>query len=118
MHQKLIVAALFASLSLLGADETKAPSKKDPSDKETKGRIATRKDRQQERIGQGVQSGSMTAAEAARIEAREANLNKKIRKDRRDGKGLTAKEKAKIETRQDRISEDIYKQKHDKQKQK
>ena len=111
--QKLIIATLVASLALFGGDDTKTTTEKDK-----KGRIATRKDRQQERIGQGVENGSMTAAEAARIEAREAKLNKKIRQDKRDGKGLTAREKARIEVRQDRISEDIYKQKHDKQKQK
>jgi hypothetical protein len=113
-HKTMIIAVLFASLSLFGADDAKSTA----AEKEKKGRIATRKDRQQERIGEGVQNGSMTAGEAAKIEAREAKLNQKIRKDRKDGKGLTAKEKAKIEARQDRISEDIYKQKHDKQKQK
>lgn len=110
MIKKLTLTAVLASLAIFAADDTAAA-------KDKKGRIATRKERQQKRIGEGVENGSMTAKEAAKIEAREAKLNQQIREDRKDGKGLTAKEKAKIEARQDKISKDIYKEKHDKQKQ-
>lgn len=79
--------------------------------------IKERKENQQDRIAQGVASGELTAAETARLEAREAKLNRKIRKDRKDGAGLTVKERRQIARRQNRISKDIAKQKHDPQKQ-
>ena len=110
MLKKLTLTAVLASLVIFAADDT-------ATDKDKKGRIATRKERQQKRIGEGVENGSLTAKEATKLEAREAKLNQKIREDRKDGKGLTPKEKAKIEARQDKISKDIYKEKHDKQKQ-
>ncbi len=110
MIKKLTLTAVLASLVIFAADDTAVS-------KDKKGRIATRKENQQKRIGEGVENGSLTAKEATKLEAREAKLNQKIREDRKDGKGLTPKEKAKIEARQDKISKDIYKQKHDKQKQ-
>lgn len=79
-------------------------------------RIEERKERQKARIKEGVQSGELNKREAARIKARERDLNRQIREDRKDGGGLTPAERAKIERRQDNISEDIYKQKHDAQK--
>jgi len=79
-------------------------------------RIENRKERQKARVKQGQESGELTKKEAARIKARQRDLNQQIREDRRDGGGLTAAERAKIEKRQDNISGDIYKQKHDGQK--
>jgi hypothetical protein len=79
--------------------------------------IKKRQENQQDRIAQGAASGELTAAETARLEAREAKLNHKIRKDRRDGNGLTAKERRQINRRQNQVSRDIARQKHDGQKQ-
>jgi len=109
---KTLVTTLITGMALIAAEDAATTATKDK-----KGRIANRKERQQDRIGEGVKDGSLTAKETTKIEAREAKLNQKIREDRKDGKGLTAKEKAKIEARQDKISKDIYKEKHDKQKQ-
>ena len=44
--------------------------------------IKGREHRQQERISNGVQSGELTPAEAARLEQREQDLNKQIAEDR------------------------------------
>ena len=77
------------------------------------GTIAKREQRQQGRIAGGVKSGQLTPAETARIEKKEARLNRQIRRDRIDGGGLTARERAKIDRRQDQLSRDIYRQKHD-----
>jgi hypothetical protein len=82
------------------------------------GRIQKRKANQQERIAKGVEDGSLTAKETAKIERKEAQLNREIAKDRVDGGGLTAKERVKIEHKQDKLSRKIYKQKHDAQTQK
>jgi hypothetical protein len=78
-------------------------------------RIANRKQNQQTRIAEGVNSGELTAREAARLERKEAVLNRKIQKERMDGGGLTAKERVKIERRQDKLSREIAKEKHDRQ---
>ena len=79
--------------------------------------IKKRQENQQDRIAQGVASGELTPAETARLEKKEARLNQKIRKDRKDGNGLTAKERRQINRRQNQLSRDIARQKHDAQKQ-
>jgi hypothetical protein len=78
--------------------------------------IQERKDNQQERIGNGVENGSLTAGEAANLEKKESNLNKEERDMREDDNGkLTNADKAKLTRQQNRLSDDIYKQKHDAQ---
>ncbi|MEQ1949305.1 MAG: hypothetical protein ABL995_19080 [Bryobacteraceae bacterium] len=84
---------------------------------EKKNRINERKENQKERIEQGKADGSLTDREARRLEAEEAALNAKIRKDRKDGGGMTAQEKKAAERRQDNMSKKIYRQRHDKQTQ-
>gem|GEM_PF-2863457 len=78
-------------------------------------RIEKREDRQKARTRQGVKSGELTE-EAARLRARQRNLDQKVKQDKADGGGLTAAERAQIEARQDNISRDLAKQKHDAQK--
>ncbi len=80
--------------------------------------IKKREKRQQDRIDQGVKSGELTKKEALKLEKKEAELHRKIKKDRKDGEGLTAKERAKIRHEQNKLSRQIAKQKHDKQKRK
>jgi hypothetical protein len=79
--------------------------------------IRKREKRQQERIGQGVKSGELTPKETAKIERKEARLNREIKRDRADGPGLTPKERAKITRQQNRTSREIYREKHDNQTQ-
>jgi hypothetical protein len=78
-------------------------------------RIEERKEAQQARIWQGVRSGELTRREALRLERQERQLNREIRRDRRDGGGLTAGERARIERKQDRMSRRIAREKHDAQ---
>ena len=76
-------------------------------------RIHDRKENQQDRIAQGVKSGSLTPRETAHLENKEAGLNKEIRKDRRaNGGNLTNKEKAQVNRQQNRLSRNIYRDKH------
>jgi hypothetical protein len=76
-------------------------------------RIPQRKENQQDRIAQGVKSGSLTPHETANLENKEAGLNKEIRNDRKqNGGNLTNKEKAQVNRQQNRLSKDIYKDKH------
>ena len=76
-------------------------------------RIAQRKENQQDRIAQGVKSGSLSPRETANLEHKEANLNKEIRTDRRaNGGNLTNNEKAQVNRQQNRLSRNIYRDKH------
>ena len=78
------------------------------------GRIQQRKENQQQRIGNGVKNGSLTPKETARLENKEAKLNKEIRTDRKaNGGNLTNNQKAQINRQQNRLSKDIYQTKHD-----
>jgi hypothetical protein len=82
------------------------------------GKIQRRKERQQQRIGQGVENGKLTPMETARLEHKQANLNKQIRTDRKANGGmLTAQEKKQINREQNHLNKNIYKTKHDGPKQ-
>jgi hypothetical protein len=73
-----------------------------------------RQTRQQARIADGVRSGELTARETARLERREANIRRDIRKSRaKNGGTLNAQDRARIEAKQDSVSRQIYRQKHD-----
>jgi hypothetical protein len=79
----------------------------------TNNEVNTRDRLQQERIGQGVKSGSLTAGEAANLEHKEAGLNREERNDRAaNGGKLTPGEKAHINRQQNHVSRQIYKDKH------
>lgn len=77
--------------------------------------IHQRQENQQQRIGQGVENGSLTPRETARLERQETRLNKEIAHDRKTGGGLSPKERAQITRQQNRESRRIYRQKHDAQ---
>lgn len=80
---------------------------------EPEGRVQTRKENQQGRIAQGVQSGSLTAGETSNLERKESNLNQEIHADRMaNGGRLTNAEKAQVNRQQNRLSRKIYKDKH------
>jgi hypothetical protein len=82
------------------------------------GEIAQRKENQQDRIGQGIQSGQLTAGEAARLERKETALNQETRDMRAlDGGKLTPGDKAVVNQQQNELSKRIYDQKHDAQTQ-
>jgi hypothetical protein len=78
-------------------------------------RVDRRAARQQARIGNGLQTGQLTAREAVRLETQQAKLQQKTRAAGADDGHLDAKEKAKLEKRQDRMSKRIWIQKHDAQ---
>jgi len=78
--------------------------------------IRNRAERQQQRIARGVASGQLTARETARLENREANLNREISGLRRfNGGTLTPSERALVDHQQNALSRSIYRQKHDAQ---
>src|SRR5580704_12596106 len=76
-------------------------------------RPGVRAENQQQRIGQGVQSGQLTAHETANLEGREASINHQAAADRAaNGGHLTAQEHQQINQRQNNVSKSIYNDKH------
>jgi len=87
-----------------------------PAMAQTSQSINERKENQQDRIANGVQSGELTAKETQHIEKKEADLNQEERDMRKlDNGHLTAADKATLNQQQNQLSKDIYKQKHDAQ---
>lgn len=66
---------------------------------------------QQDRIGQGVKSGQLTAGEAARLEHNQASINRETNRLGSDGQ-FTKRDARMIDRRQDRQSRAIYRLKH------
>ena len=77
------------------------------------GEIDNRRVWQQERIAQGVYSGSLRPWETARLEREEGAINREIARDRfYDGGSLTPGERCRINHQLDRVSGQIYRYKH------
>jgi hypothetical protein len=75
--------------------------------------VGQRKDNQQDRIAQGVDSGQLTAGETRRLETGEAALNKEDSNMRASDDGhLTAADRAKLNNQQNHLSNRIYDDKH------
>ncbi|HMD31081.1 MAG TPA: hypothetical protein VKG84_04160, partial [Candidatus Acidoferrales bacterium] len=93
---------MAAGVALAQAPATTSTAPATPTPDKT---IAQRKQEQQERIGQGVQSGQLTAGETANLETKEAAINGETRADRAaNGGKLTDAEKAKINQQQNHLS--------------
>jgi hypothetical protein len=77
-----------------------------------------RKENQQDRIANGIQSGQLTAGETRNLEKKESEINHEERDMRKlDNGHLTAADRATLHQQQNAVSKDIYKQKHDAQTQ-
>lgn len=75
--------------------------------------INQRKENQQDRIGQGVTSGQLTARESSHLEHQEAGINREERGMRAQDNGhLTRQDRRTIRTQQNRESRRIYRDKH------
>ncbi len=102
----ILSAGLFLALGALPAFAQSAAT---PSS----GEIQQRKNDQQARIANGVNSGQLTPRETSNLESKEAGLNKEERNMRAQDNGhLTAADKSKINRQQNRLSNDIYDKKH------
>lgn len=79
--------------------------------------IKEREHHQQDRIADGIKSGELTPAEAARLEQREKDLKKQMAEDRAaNGGKLTAEERKQMQKELNGISKRIHHQKNDGQK--
>ena len=71
---------------------------------------------QQQRIEQGVQSGSLTTREAGKLERGQANVDRREARAGADGQ-VSAKEQRRVQQAENRQSRRIHREKHDAQKQ-
>lgn len=103
----LIGAALIAfAVSPAFAQQQPTTTPNDPS-------IAQRKDNQQQRIANGIDSGQLTAGETKNLETKEAGLNKEESTMRSEDDGhLTAGDRAALNQQQNHLSNQIYDDKH------
>jgi hypothetical protein len=98
----LCVPAAFAQQS--GTSTT--PSTNSPT-------IQQRKENQQDRIANGIQSGQLTAGETKNLENKEAGINKEESNMRASDNGhLTTADRSKINNQQNHVSGQIYTDKH------
>jgi hypothetical protein len=74
-------------------------------------RVDRREVRQQDRIGQGVQSGQLTPHETIRLEKGEARIGRMEARDKADGK-VTPAERMRLARAQNHESRRIYRLKH------
>lgn len=106
-HMKIVVlTAALAAVSL----PVFAQSNAQPVTGES---IQDRKENQQDRIANGVQSGQLTAGETSNLENKEAGLNQEERDMRKlDNGKLTTADKATLNQQQNQLSKRIYQDKH------
>jgi hypothetical protein len=75
--------------------------------------VRNREANQQQRIGQGLQSGQITAHGASNLENREASINQQRRADlAANGGHLTPGEQRNLNHRENNVSNQIYRDKH------
>ena len=75
--------------------------------------INQRLENQQDRIAQGINSGQLTAGEAANLETKESAITNEVRADRQaNGGKLTQAERVQVNHQLNRTSNQIYRDKH------
>jgi hypothetical protein len=102
----LLMAAGMAMAQSTTSSTPPAQTKPDPT-------VHQRKENQQDRIANGVQSGQLTAGETTSLEHKEAAINGETRADRAaNGGKLTPAERQQVNRQQNRVSRQIYQDKH------
>jgi len=110
MKSNLKISFLSTALAMLALPVV---AQNAPSTPVTGQTIQERKENQQDRIGQGVQSGQLTAGEAANLEKKEASINQEERDMRKlDNGKLTNADKKTLTQQQKQMSKQIYNDKH------
>jgi hypothetical protein len=113
----VLPAAVLLLGTIAAAQDTNTPSTPAQGTTTTapapKPTIAQRKENQQDRIANGVQSGQLTAGETSKLETKEAAINGETRADRAaNGGKLTAAEKQQVNKQQNQLSKQIYNDRH------
>jgi hypothetical protein len=110
MNRTLRISFLASAFAMLALPVVAQNTSSAPVTGQT---IQDRKENQQDRIGQGVQSGQLTAGEAANLEKKEATVNQEERDMRKlDNGKLTTGDKKTLTQQQNQLSNQIYKDKH------
>ncbi len=104
---------LFIALTLAATGTAFAQTP--PADPTATPRLDQRQINQQNRINQGVASGSLTQKEADRMNQQQARTATAEEKAKADGT-VTQKERARLQDRQNKTSRHIKRNKHDAQK--
>jgi hypothetical protein len=106
------LSAALAAFALPGLAQS-ASSGASPTPLTKPPTINQRLENQQDRIGQGINSGQLTAGEAANLETKEAAINNEVRADRNaNGGKLTQGERAQVNRQLNNTSRQIYRDKH------
>ena len=93
--------------------QSESPSATPAPAEKPKPTVTQRKENQQDRIANGVQSGQLTAGETANLEKKEAPIKKETAADRAaNGGKLTGAEKKQVNRQQNQVSKQIYADKH------
>lgn len=106
-----IVTTIFAGALTMGLgyaqDETPGST---PAERE---HHAARVDNQRERIHQGVENGTLTPEQGARLQRRDTRINQEARRQAaRNGGNLNERQEARIHRQMNRQSRRIYNAKH------
>ena len=106
----------FTKLALIATTLTLAPAAilaQTPTPGQNDYNVNQRKGDQQQRIGQGVQSGQLTPGETSHLEHQEAGINKEERGMRAQDNGhLTKTDRKTLHQQQNQESRRIYRDKH------
>jgi hypothetical protein len=104
--RELILSAALAALFVPSAFAQQSTT-------DTPESIAQRKDNQQDRISQGIDSGQLTAGETKNLETKEAGINQEEHTMRTEDDGhLTAADRTTLDNQQNHVSNRIYDDKH------
>jgi hypothetical protein len=108
-----LLSAAFAAFALPVVAQNSSAQGSTTASPVTSQTVNQRKENQQDRIANGVQSGQLTAGESANLENKESKLNQEERDMRTEDNGhLTANDKAALTQQQNKLSNQIYQDKH------
>jgi len=102
----MTIVIAFCASSVFAQSQSGSDSSNPPT-------IQQRKENQQDRIANGVQSGQLTAGETKNLETKEAGLNHEEHTMRSEDDGhLTAADRTTLNNQQNHLSNNIYGDKH------
>jgi hypothetical protein len=105
-NKSFILTAVVAGLMLPAAAQTSTPAAAPAT-------INERKENQQDRIANGIQSGELTPGETKNLEKKEADINHEEHDMRKlDNGHLTAADRTTLNQQQNKVSNNIYQDKH------